>query len=146
MVLGVAALLAVTAGIVVAVSWEAIMSTGQGNAEAMWVDRSSDVIVVRNPSIMNDAVLYNGSFSVGQDGCLYVTVVEEGETTYLAAINPSATINRDAVSDRGISYKMGDTAWFSNAALRGQLPSEALSICQGAGEVFGVSLVAPSDP
>lgn len=122
------------------------MSTGQGDAEAMWVDRSSDVTVVRNPSIMNDAVLYSGSFSVGQDGCLYVTVVGEGETTYLAAINPSATINRDAVSDRGISYNMGDTAWFSNAALRGQLPSEALSICQGADEVFGVSLVARPDP
>lgn len=144
---GVAALLAVTAGVVLAVSWKTITSTGQGNAEAMWVDRSSDVIVVRNPSIMNDAVLYNGSFSVGQDNCLYVTVAEGGEeTTYLAAINPSATIKRDAVSDRGISYRMGDTAWFSNAALRGQLPSEALSICQGAGEVFGVSLVAPSDP
>lgn len=141
--LGVAALLA---AIVVAVSWKAIMSTGQGDSETMWVDRSSDVTVVRNPSVMNDAVLYSGSFSVGQDGCLYVTVVEEEETTYLAAINPSATINREAVSDRGISYNMGDTAWFGNAALRGQLPSEALSICQGVDEVFGVSLVAPPDP
>lgn len=144
--LGVAALLTIGAGIVVAVSWKAIMSTGQGDVEAMWVDRSSDVIVVRNPAIMSDAVLYNGSFSVGQDGCLYVTVVEEEETTYLAAINPSATINQDAVSDRGISYRMGDTAWFSNAALRGQLPSEALSTCRGAAEVFGVSLVTPPDP
>lgn len=146
MALGVAALLTIVAGIAVVVSWKAIMSTGQGDAEAMWVDRSSEVTVVRNPSIMSDAVLYNGSFSVGQDGCLYVTVVEEEETTYFAAINPSATINQDAVSDRGISYKMGDTAWFSKAALRGQLPSEALSMCQGAGEVFGVSLVAPPDP
>ena len=122
------------------------MPTREGNSEAMWVDRSSDVIVVRNPSVMSDAALYNGSFSVGQDGCLYITVVEDRENTYIAAIAPTATITQGAVSDRGISYAMGATAWFSNAALRGDLPTEILSICQEAREVFGVSLVADPDP
>ncbi|WP_019147604.1 hypothetical protein [Timonella senegalensis] len=146
MALGVAGLLTIVGVIAAVVSWKAIMPAGRGDTEAMWVDHSSEVTVVRNPSIMSDAVLYNGSFSVGQDGCLYVTVLEEEETTYLAATNPSATINQDAVSDRGISYKMGDTAWFSKAVLRGQLPSKGLSMCQGASEVFGVSLAATPDP
>ena len=144
-VLGAALLLTAMAGILVVLFWEVIMPVREGNSEAIWVDHSSDVTVVRNPSVMSNAALYEGSFSIGQDGCLYVTVVEERVNTYIAAVDPTATITQSAVSDRGISYEMGATAWFSNAALRGNLPTEILSICQEAGEAFGVSLVAPPE-
>jgi hypothetical protein len=145
-VLGAALLLAVTAGIFLALFWRVIMPTREGSSDAMWVDRSSGVVVVRNPSVMSNAALHEGSFSVGQDGCLYVAVVEDRVTKYIAAVDPTVTITQGAVSDRGISYEMGATAWFSKAALRGDLPNETLSICQEAKEVFGVSLVKPPKP
>lgn len=145
-VLGAALLLAVAVGISIALFWRVIMPTRQGSSDTMWVDRSSGVVVVRNPSVMSNAALYNGSFSVGHDGCLYVAVVESRVTKYIAAVDPTVTITQRAVSDRGISYEMSATAWFSKAALRGDLPNETLSICQEATEVFGVSLVKPPRP
>lgn len=109
-----------------------------------WVDQADGVTFVRDPAHASDAAIHRGTFSVGKDGCLYLTVKDDdGTKTYLAAVSPTAMVTKAAVSEPGgNTYAIGSTAYFGRAAASGPIPAAAASTCTGSTTLWSALLTS----
>jgi len=113
----------------------------------VWIDQADGITFLRDAATSSDAALCRGRFTVGADGCLYLVVSEDsGPHSYIAAVSPDATVSRASVSQGGISYGIGELAFFTRAHLRGEVPTNVHVLCGSASEVWSALLVKASDP
>lgn len=108
------------------------------SGDGLSLETSQGITFLRNRAdAVADDVAHPGQFSVGDDGCLYVTL--DGGGTYLVALGPRAT-----VTPNGIELAWGDVefdapATFGRASVEGTVPTAAKTECTGAEEVYGVA-------
>lgn len=107
----------------------------------VWLDTSSDVVVLRNVATVADAALHRGVFTIGPDSCLYVTVEDDsGRVTYLAAVAPHVVVDRVHIKQESITFTIGGAATFSRAPLPGPVPPSALERCDQSKNVYSADL------
>ncbi len=123
----------------------ATATPSQSRSEVAWLDSSEGVTVLRNPAMMSDAAQHTGSFSIGDDGCLYVTVVDDsGSGTYLAGVGPTTIVSREQASVGQLTYAIGAKATFTHTEIMGEVPEGAFSVCTGATTAYGLELAPPA--
>lgn len=107
----------------------------------VWLDTSGDLIVLRNRATQGDAALHLGTFTIGSDACLYVTVRDDyGSKVYLAAVQENVLVDRTSIRQGLVSFRIGGEATFARAEVPGEVPKNVFDLCVGAREVYSVEL------
>lgn len=116
-------------------------------AGAVWWSRQPDADLVletadgvtflrQRAATEGDDVAHTGRLFVADDGCLYVTPDDDGQT-YLVAVGPGTAVSSDEVRLRWGVVRLGSSATFGRANIDGTLP-EWRSKCTLAQEAYGV--------
>ncbi|AEE45875.1 hypothetical protein HLB10_06770 [Cellulomonas fimi] len=115
----------------------------------VWLSRQSDselaletsdgVTFLRNGGeTVGDDVAHAGRLFVADDGCLYVTTDDDGET-YLVALGPRAMVTSQDVTLSWGVVRLDVSATFGRVNVEGPAPAGTDARCTLAQEVYGLA-------
>ncbi|AEE46379.1 hypothetical protein [Cellulomonas fimi] len=103
------------------------------------LETSDGVTFLRNHGEqVGDDVAHTGRIFIAEDGCLYVTPDDEGET-YLVALGPRATVTSDEIRLSWGVVKLDSSATFGRANVEGAAPARTDTRCTLTREVYGLA-------
>ena len=113
------------------------------DAQSLFIETSDGVTYVRQTSgAVSDDVRYEGFLTVGDDGCLYLEVVEGPSGLYRAVVPPGLEVTADSVRDNdGQKFRFEEPIHFAReyAPYFDEGVSGDDDACDGSLEFFGVS-------